>query len=601
MSMPKYLPPSRRYRMSGTAIRPMPHPTSKTRSPRRSPCAISHRVVVSPTKTKSGTLREPSTRWGSVKIRGGGMSRSRCPRRMPARSARRKARDVNQFEAPSVDIHAVPGAAVPPHHSGNYMDASTIVLSQAKNAGLGNGQGKIRSGDGSKGYRQWTVLKPAASVRDLRRQRLAHFAQELIHLERLEQHRLQPFLAGADDAVVGVVAEAGHEDDGDCLALLPRGGEDVVTRLVGHLDVADHEVEVLLIQMRDRFGAVGARGDLGVVLAENVADRRADVRLVVGQEDLDAAEDRVFFALDVLRAEDRGVRPLRGLAEALSDAADVVENLTQPVAQVVVADVVVHERAGVGSDVVQRASDFGVHVVGDLVTRADALDDHQVEDVQRDRDVAPEDLGELPVVLVKRGALAGFDVEDADHLVMQSQRNGERALGRVEAHHVARVALDVWADVAAARRGDVAADAVAFGVGEEVDVERFVRQPGANHHLQLVALAVEQPDREVIEVHQVAREADDLVFQELEALADVHLRQRVALEADELAASLVDGVDLLLEPPRAGCVPHDGHDLHDVTGRRDHRTGDHLQELLVFDVQRVAFGSVEAGGRVGGL
>ena len=50
----------------------------------------------------------------------------------------------------------------------------------------------------------------------------------------------------------------------------------------------------------------------------------------------------------------------------------------------------------------------------------DALDDHQVEDVQRDRDVPAEDLGELPVVLVERRPLAALDVEDADHLVVQA-------------------------------------------------------------------------------------------------------------------------------------------------------------------------------------
>ena len=91
-----------------------------------------------------------------------------------------------------------------------------------------------------------------------------------------------------------------------------------------------------------------------------------------------------------------------------------------------------------------------------------------------------------------------------------------------------------------------------------------VGRPGADHHLQLVALAVEQADREVVEVHQVAREADDLVFQQLQPLADVHLAQRVGFEAHQLAAGLVDRVDLLLQAPRAGRVPHDGDDLHDL-------------------------------------
>src|SRR5687768_9482252 len=52
----------------------------------------------------------------------------------------------------------------------------------------------------------------AGRVLDL--QRLAHFREELVHLEGLEEDGLQAFLAGADDAVVGVVAETGHEDHG---------------------------------------------------------------------------------------------------------------------------------------------------------------------------------------------------------------------------------------------------------------------------------------------------------------------------------------------------------------------------------------------------
>lgn len=47
-------------------------------------------------------------------------------------------------------------------------------------------------------------------------------------------------------------------------------------------------------------------------------------------------------------------------------------------------------------------------------------------------------------------------------------------------------------------------------------------------------------------MHQLAREADDFFLEELEALADVELAHGVALEADELAAGLVDGVDFLL-------------------------------------------------------
>src|SRR5258707_14174236 len=90
-------------------------------------------------------------------------------------------------------------------------------------------------------------------------QRLADFGEELLDLEGFEEDGLEAFLAGADDAVVGVVAEAGHEDDGEGAAFFAGGGEDVVAGLVGHLDVGEDEVEFFDLDLPDGFSAVGGR------------------------------------------------------------------------------------------------------------------------------------------------------------------------------------------------------------------------------------------------------------------------------------------------------------------------------------------------------
>ena len=71
----------------------------------------------------------------------------------------------------------------------------------------------------------------------------------------------------------------------------------------------------------------------------------------------------------------------------------------------------------------------------------------------------------------------------------------------------------------------------------------------------------------MIEVHQLAREADDFVLQQFQALADVELADGLGFQADQFAAGLVDGVDLLLQPAGAGRVPHDRHHLHDLPAR----------------------------------
>jgi len=39
----------------------------------------------------------------------------------------------------------------------------------------------------------------------------------------------------------------------------------------------------------------------------------------------------------------------------------------------------------------------------------------------------------------------------------------------------------------------------------------------------------------------------------------------------EFPAGLVDRIDFLLQPPGAGGIPHHGNNLHDRTGRIDHR------------------------------
>ena len=56
-----------------------------------------------------------------------------------------------------------------------------------------------------------------------------------------------------------------------------------------------------------------------------------------------------------------------------------------------------------------------------------------------------------------------------------------------------------------------------------------------------------------------------------------------------LAPGFVDRVDLLLQAPRAGCIPDNRHDLDDLPLGRDHRRCNQFQELLIFNIQCVAF------------
>src|SRR5438874_7131749 len=103
----------------------------------------------------------------------------------------------------------------------------------------------------------------------LRLKGFADFGEELVYFEGLEEHGLEAFVAGSYDAVVGVVAEAGHEDYWCVGGLAAGGGEDVVAGFVGHFDVADYQVEAVLIDLGDGLGAAGDHDDVGFEFSQD--------------------------------------------------------------------------------------------------------------------------------------------------------------------------------------------------------------------------------------------------------------------------------------------------------------------------------------------
>ena len=149
------------------------------------------------------------------------------------------------------------------------------------------------------------------------RKRLANLRQKLIDFERLEQHGLQAFLTGANDAVIGIIAKARHEDHRHLRASTAGGGKHIIAGLIRHLDVAENQfvfaVFGLGFDMRNRLGPVGGDGDIGVELAENFADRRAKIRLIIGDQDTGAAQDRVFTAFHITGTQHGFVRAVGSL------------------------------------------------------------------------------------------------------------------------------------------------------------------------------------------------------------------------------------------------------------------------------------------------
>src|SRR5690606_5711308 len=126
-----------------------------------------------------------------------------------------------------------------------------------------------------------------------------------------------------------------------------------------------------------------------------------------------------------------------------------------------------------------------------------------------DRDVPAENLRKLAVIFVEGRSLARFDIEDPNHLVVEIQRDGQAAARLIQTGDISRIALDIRADVAAAGGRDISADTMAIRLGVKLHRQRFRRQPDTNNQLELIAAPIQQPDRKVIEVHQITREADD--------------------------------------------------------------------------------------------
>ena len=211
--------------------------------------------------------------------------------------------------------------------------------------------------------------------------------------------------------------------------------------------------------------------------------------------------------------------------------------------------------------------------------------------MQRDGHVPPENLGELPIVLGEEPARVAFDVEDPDDLVMQTQRNRQGGMGLVDARQIAGIRQHVGTVVAAPGGGDVATDAVAFGRSKNVEVLRLRGQSGTEDDFETIGFAIEQADREVVEVHQVARVPNDLVFEQREPFPGIQLRELLGIEANDLAARPVDGVDLALQLPGTGVVPDHRRHLREATFGRAHRRDRHLEVEIALDGQGKTSGS----------
>ena len=121
----------------------------------------------------------------------------------------------------------------------------------------------------------------------------ADFQNQLVNFERFEQDGGETFTAGTNDAVVGIVTKTRRKDyRRGGVGRLGRG-EHLVPALDGHLDVAEHEVERLMLDQLHRRRPVAGGIDLASVTRQHVTDGFPDYVFVVGQKNAAAFEERI--------------------------------------------------------------------------------------------------------------------------------------------------------------------------------------------------------------------------------------------------------------------------------------------------------------------
>ena len=142
---------------------------------------------------------------------------------------------------------------------------------------------------------------------------------------------------------------------------------------------------------------------------------------------------------------------------------------------------------------------------------------------------------------------------------MQTEWNRERAARAGKAADVSRFHADIGADDGLAGHGDDAAQAVSFGPSEDALADSKRNEPGAEHELQLLGLAVREPVLEVIESEERARGGDHLALEKLEALGRVQLAKALGVELEERGPRLIDRLEAVLDAPRRGGVDKQRH------------------------------------------
>ena len=215
----------------------------------------------------------------------------------------------------------------------------------------------------------------------------------------------------------------------------------------------------------------------------------------------------------------------------------------EPAGQGRVGPLIAFQFAGHFGDFLKRFVEIREQILGGLFTHREAFDDEQVQHVHRDGDVFAEQLREFLIPIAEVARRVGFDVEDADHLVVQPEGHGQRARRVVESFAVEGVGLHIGAVVGFPTGGDPAGDSVALlaGVDHLSELERI--DVLGDHEFELARAGVEQSNFEVVEAEFLADVLHDLAFQKLQPLCDIQACDGRPVQMKQFGSGAGDGLD----------------------------------------------------------
>ncbi len=389
----------------------------------------------------------------------------------------------------------------------------------------------------------------------------------------------ETFAIGTDDGMVGIVAKAGHEDDGGVFGM--GGGEDLVAIGLGEFDVGDDQIVLATVDESEGFATVGGGIGKAATILDDVGNGLADKLFVVHNENFFTGHffghGPGGFTLGADNAFGTGLH----IANGVFDGGDIVNDDLKSVSQVVVTDVVFHEHGGVGGDAAERFGQLTGEVVGGLSGGLKAFDDEEVQDVEGDGDIASKDFGDLAIIFGKGIFAVTFDVKCADDFVVQLEGNRKATTGAVEAGYIVGIVFRLVTDVTASGGRDEPGDAVALTIGEEIDLFVF-GHIDAEEDLQFVGRVIEDSDNEMVEFEQIFGVADDFVLNKTNALLNGFAHECVGFQSGEFPSGFVDGVESLLEASAGGGLPNDGGNMGEFGLRIEHRSGDHFEIPIGF-------------------